>query len=91
MVKAKSKQKGTTWEDIFNSVPVGSDFSQSARYIWTMKFTPDMISYDTFNRMIGKLAIAEYEGKPIIKYRESGVSKLYWRDLEKFPNDLRFI
>jgi hypothetical protein len=91
MVKAKVKQKGTSYEDIFYAVPESAADSQSAREIWKRRFKPNMLSYDTFNRIIGRLHFAEYEGKPIINRRKAGVSFLYWRDLKEFPKSVRFI
>lgn len=91
MVKAKVKEKGTTFEDIFYSVPLGSENSESARSIWLTKFRPDQLSYDTYNRILTKLFYAEYNGGSIVRRRKSGVSYLYWRELKEFPIDVRFI
>jgi hypothetical protein len=89
MVKAVTKTQGTTFPDFFNSVPIGSDKSESARSLW-MKSGMN-ISYDTFNRILGKLALVDYNGAPLISRRKSGVSFLYWRDLKEFPSDVRYI
>lgn len=91
MVKAKVKQKGTTFEDIFLSVPLGSENSESARGIWLTRFNPSQLSYDTYNRILTKLFYAEHNGESIVKRRRSGVSYLYWRELKEFPVDVRFI
>lgn len=89
MVKAVTKTQGTTFPDFFLSVPFGTDKSESARSLWAK--SKMKISYDTYNRILGKLCLVVHNGEPLIKRRRSGVSFLYWRDLKEFPSDLRYI
>lgn len=83
MTIAKAKQKGTSYEDIFKKVPLGKENSESGRYIWENHFGPSLISYTSFNRIIKKMSEAG-----MIKSRKSGVSFLYWKETEKFPEDV---
>jgi len=89
MVSAVTKQEGTTFVDFFYSVPFGSENSRSARFLWIESGMK--ISYETFNRIIGKLSMVQYNNTTLICRRKSGASFLYWREHEKFPEDLRCI
>ncbi len=89
MVKAVTKTQGTTFPDFFNSVPFGSENSESARSLWIKSRMK--VSYDTYNRIIGKLCLVDVHGEPLIHRRKSGASFLYWRELKEFPVDVRYI
>lgn len=95
MAQAKVKQKGTSFPDIFEAVPIGAGNSESARKIWMSTGFQRKLSYDTFNRLLTKLANTVYEKdgekRPLVCRRQSGVSYLYWRETVKFPEDVRVI
>lgn len=82
-MRSKVKEKGTSYEDIYNKVPLGVDKGKSSLSIWKDSFTPKEISYNTFNRIMNKM----YD-TGIIKRMVVGASFFYWKENEKFPEDV---